>query len=304
MKILNEITKYLRRLFYALPFAMKDDTVKGSDNQNGNVIVAKKEESGNLGEDLLKGEVTQQVEELRYSTVKVEDHAQEYSYVGNGITEKKTVKHKPKYVSQSNNRQVKGIYEASTVEEMDSNSKFTVKIERENLFPRFRLEEFVYKVNVKTMKASATVEFVILEIPDRNNKKSGPFVNYIKKLSDDYAALVRRMKETGNITPTDKKHILKAFAEKYEVIDDIKEMSFTTYRASNSVSNYLTFTFKGKPRFKKITHRKGEYIISLVWKKYELDDLSEKFHSETMERKYKNKERKDVAPMLMINKKR
>ena len=86
--MLNKIKKYLYGFFYGLKNADSEMfTSKHSSSSDSSYIQQIKET--NVGKDLLKGEVTQEVEDLRYSTYAVYREANQYEYIGNGVAIKK-----------------------------------------------------------------------------------------------------------------------------------------------------------------------------------------------------------------------
>ena len=88
----KKIKNYFYRFIYSLPFGMKaanDEmfTPKASSNSDSFSIVQRLR-SDNLAESLIKGEVTQEVEELRYMLYKVYRESGRYKYDGNGNVSK------------------------------------------------------------------------------------------------------------------------------------------------------------------------------------------------------------------------
>ena len=57
------------------------------DGSNG-IVMEDKIEQNSLLNSLLRGEVTQEVEELRYETYKAEEESNNYKYIGNGVAMK------------------------------------------------------------------------------------------------------------------------------------------------------------------------------------------------------------------------
>ena len=81
----------LLNILYSLPFGLKgaDSEIFGSKTNSENGTEISQEVSDErLGRHLLKGEVTQSVEELRYKTYKVANESENYKYLGNGVAVK------------------------------------------------------------------------------------------------------------------------------------------------------------------------------------------------------------------------
>ena len=77
----------LLNILYSLPFGLKgaDSEIFGSKTNSENGTEISQEVSDErLGKHLLKGEVTQSVEELRYKTYKVANESKNYNFIGNG----------------------------------------------------------------------------------------------------------------------------------------------------------------------------------------------------------------------------
>lgn len=78
------LINFIKRFFYAIPFGIKgaDNVIisQNSSNQTDNIGVVQVLQENRLSKDLLKGEVTQQVEELRYKDYKVYNESKKYKY--------------------------------------------------------------------------------------------------------------------------------------------------------------------------------------------------------------------------------
>ena len=94
---MSKIKKYFLNLWYGLPFGMKaaDTEIMGSKQVDDNGVTIQQEVSDQrVAKHLLKGEVTQEVEELRYRTYKVSNEAENYKYLGKGRERGKTCRQK------------------------------------------------------------------------------------------------------------------------------------------------------------------------------------------------------------------
>ena len=147
MKILNKLKRLYYKLLYSLPFAFKGGEVITNSTQDApseGTMVEKKVETQNLGEALLKGEVTQEVEDLRYSTYKVCEESRKYRYDGNGGVVKVIPAFSPTLkINQHNLMLTKSVLDM--MKDMDDGretpNKFTLNIEYENT-PKFSLEKY------------------------------------------------------------------------------------------------------------------------------------------------------------------
>ena len=78
--MLTKLKKYLYGFFFGLKNADSEMfSSKHTSNSDSNYIQQIKET--NVGKDLLKGEVTQEVEDLRYSTYSVYRESNQYEYI-------------------------------------------------------------------------------------------------------------------------------------------------------------------------------------------------------------------------------
>lgn len=189
---MNKIKSWFYRLLYALPFGLKgaDEEILGgnSSNDNNGTSIVQQVEDKTVFNNLLKGTVTQSVEELRYRTYKVDEESQNYEYLGNGVAVKKedkpVKKNKYKYkFTQRNRLLVNGVLDE--LERVDSYGEDNYALEiMYSAFPKFQLGEFadriVVNADIKEKKFITTLVFPTL--PNPYNPKSKPFVKELLKL--------------------------------------------------------------------------------------------------------------------------
>ena len=88
--------KFFKKIFSYLFFGLKSaendmfSQKDGSESENNSISVI--QESRNVYKDIKKGEVTQEVEELRHSTYNVYRESNNYQYLGDGVATKKEKK--------------------------------------------------------------------------------------------------------------------------------------------------------------------------------------------------------------------
>jgi hypothetical protein len=80
---MNKVINRLKSLFYSLPFGLKaaDSEIMGA-NSTGEVddtVIQQQVNDKRVAKHLLKGEITQEVEELRYRTYKVDKESNKYN---------------------------------------------------------------------------------------------------------------------------------------------------------------------------------------------------------------------------------
>lgn len=293
---MNKLKKYLLNLWYGLPFGLKaagDEIMGGGDAEQAGTEIQQQAEDKRVAKHLLKGEVTQEVEELRYRNYKVAGEAENFEYLGNGVAVRKNAAKraakKDKYkFSQSNELIV-----STVLDELNRVNDYGIEKYRINITynstVRFKLEQFatLIDVNIDTRKKSekklieTTLHFE--KQPNPYNPKSRPFLNELSKLKD--------VKTEYQI-------------ERNEMASSIDTITFGTYKA-NGESDLTNYCFVGGAKFKSFEETEYEYLVTFEWNEYARIplDLEAKYYSKTMDDKYNNNERKDVAPD-MVNKER
>lgn len=284
---MNKIKKYLLNIWYGLPFGMKaaDSEIMGSKSVDANGTTIQEEVSDKrVAKHLLKGEVTQEVEELRYRTYKVSNESENYKYLGNGIAvkeeKKKKNEHRKKHkFTQENENLCQTVLE--TLKQVGSYGmdKYRFEFDYDSIV-RFKLEKFATKVDVNINDEIGLIETTLFFNKDVNpyDGTSKPFINEISKLAN--------VKSDYEI-------------KRNEIASSIKNFSFSTYKANNE-DDFVTYSFTNGGKFKSFEENKHEYIITFTWDEYiRLPlNLEAKYYSKSMADKYKNKEKKDAVVSL------
>ena len=286
---MNKIKKYFLNLWYGLPFGMKaaDTEIMGNKAVDDNGVTVQQEVSDQrVAKHLLKGEVTQEVEELRYRTYLVENEAKNYKYLGNGVAIKEDKVEKPKERTKFKFTQENESICESVLESLKQVGKTGVERYRFEIdykeFVRFKVEKFATKIDVdineETGKIETTLHFSTE--PNPYDGTSMPFINEVKKLLDVKT---------------------EAQAERNEIASSILNISFTTYKAYNE-DDFVNYSFINGGKFKEFRQDGYEYLLTLTWSEYlRLPlDLESKYYSKSMAEKYAKKERKDVD-VSMVN---
>ena len=275
-------------ILYVFSFGLKaanDEIMGGGEADEQGSTINQQVTDQRVAKHLLKGEVTQEVEELRYRTYRVENESKSYKYLGNGVAVKedkpknKSDKTKFKF-SQKNEMLCESVSDA-----MKQIGKYGIDTYRLQFdykeFSRFKLDKFAKRVDVDINEAIGKIETTIhfSTEPDPYDATSMPFINEIKKLltnSSEY------------------------FISKHEIASNILNLSFTTYKANNE-DDFVNYSFINGATFKGFREENYEYLLTLTWGEYlRLPlDLESKYYSKTMAEKYEKKERKDVAPEMV-----
>lgn len=266
--MIKNIKRFFYNILYSLPFGLKavDEeifTQKGS-SKDDNIGVHQVVNENRLSKDLLKGEVTQQVEELRYRDYKVSRESKKYKYLGDGIAIKQTNDVVSSHLIQENKLIVKTVFEE--LERVDkerySNDEYTLKIVYTD-FPKFKLEKYCNFFEV----VDDTIILRFESIPA--NGKIDTYT-FIKEL--DYII--------NNIS-------------KENDYSKLNSISFVTYNCigENDLVEYVLNDLK----LTLIEKGEKEYKIVFTYNFKTRNDLTEKFYSKTMDEKYKTNAKKELV---------
>ena len=286
---MNRIKNFFLKLWYGLPFGLKgaDTEIMGSNSQDSNGTLINQEVSDErVSKHLLKGEVTQEVEELRYRTYKVANESENYEYLGNGIAVKKENDNakntKKRYrFTQENENICESVLQSLQQVGNYGIEKYRFEIEYNSLV-RFKVEKYATKVDVNINDDEGVIETVLHFNTESNpyDGSSKPFITEISKLLG--------VKSEYEIN-------------RNEIASSIKSLSFTTYKASNE-SDLVTYSFTNGGKFLKFEQNGYEYLMTLSWDEYTRIpmNLEAKYYSKTMAEKYENKEKKNT-PISLSN---
>lgn len=263
----------------------------GVDSVTGGINIGQDVNQGAhaLSKALLKGELTEEVKQLRYRTYKIDREAKKYKYYAPTLALKRKEGKDNKFVSydksdglevitiQYNNEMGEDVLDA--INQIDNGgrgeqTKYTFQIER-NFRPRFRIEEFLKKVVVKRFDEDhAILDFYFSKYPERffnnsNDKsfRSKAFIHEIENIRDN------------NV--------------KSDMLE-MEKLRFVTHHAYKK-EDLLEYVFRNL-WFKEVTEFDGDYILRFKASiEHDGLDLTAVYYNKTMDEKYKNKERKDLV---------
>lgn len=242
-----------------------------------------------LSRALLRGELTEEVKQLRYRNYKVDREAKKYKYYAPTLALKRKDRKDNKFVSYDKSDGLDVItiqynYAISEdvldginqIENGGRGKKTAYKFEmKRNFVPRFRMEEFAKKVVVKRHDDShAILDFYFSKYPERFFNKSDDksfrskvFIHEIEHIRDEKI----------------KSDIL-----------DIERFRFVTSHAYRQ-DDLMEFTFRNI-RFLEVNEFDGDYILKFMAAiEHDGVDLTASFYNKEMDEKYKNKEKKDIV---------
>lgn len=269
--MLNTIKSKLRFLKY-LVGSLSDKPMMGNDEDGpANVSIQKEVRDNRVGRHLVNGEITQEVEELRYRTYEVADESKYYKYIGDGEAKKLNKKidntdiSKKIVIFQENRYNTETVLDGLKQIETNKWTKesYTLNISYSSM-PKFKIEANVKAFRFISNKDVRKIELHIDTLPS-GDQKSRPFLNELEKLfknQDEYS--IKRSDFS----------LIEAF-------------SFITNNAngeSDMVSYILT-----NISFDCIEKEDDKYVVKFDFGEFERSNLKDKFYSEEMAAKYSAK---------------
>lgn len=272
----NKIIAQCQKIISVLGGGMAgaDQAINGSVADTQDIGIHKNVESKSVLQALLKGEVTKEVEELRYRTYLVNREADYHAEADKRNISYKDVK-KEHFINGSirfrqPNKMVKmGLAESlSTPFEMQR-EKGLINISYEN-FSKFNISDYATEltVDVNMAEQKMDIDFFIPSATSMSPVNYRQFENAIAKcVGDDRSSDF--------------------------MFGGIKKVSFTTSDAIGE-NNDVEYTFI-EPMLPKVTKVGNGYSIKYHCKDMQRADLVEKYYSESMAEKYANKEKKELT---------
>lgn len=275
---------WIKRAIYALPFGLKaanEEINSSAVLEDGGVVINDTVSDKSVYKDLLNGEVTQEVEELRYKTYEVAERSKEYNYIGNGVAVKKELRRNNKHIrfTQPNGIIVTGILEELKRIGDYGTEKYNISIEYSR-FVRFKVEEFITNADVDISENGTFMTLHFNSRPNPYNPKSMPFINELKKI---------------------KEYIGSKYAlERSEIANVMTTMSFVTYNATNDYPDMMSYVFVS-PELIDYNETSTEVTLKYQWAYYKVTNLKDKFYSATQAKKYEERAKKDTSISMPLN---
>lgn len=275
----NKTKLFFENLFWGMK-ATEDKIFHQSGSCSDNTIsITKEVEDNSVCKALLKGEVTQEVENLRYRTYLVDKEAKKMEYfsptlaIKRGKEDKKFIKYDNSdnlelITSQSNDKLTESVIETlEHVGERGKDTEYRIKVKRNNI-PRYKIEKYTTRIDVKKIDDDhAIIELYVSLYPNESDLTSKSFINELNRIKDGY-------------TNSD--------------ILDIEELSFTS-KGAYKVDDLTDFVFKNI-FFKEIKEFDGHFILKFKSSFTQTaNDLTKIYYSKPMDIKYKNKEKKELV---------
>ena len=294
MKKIKNILLNIRIFWYSLFKGLKNaDNLLTTNQSHQSAIgieIPNNEDAG-VYKEKLQQKVTQEVEELRYSSYKIANESKKYKYIGNGEVKKKTnteltEKHGliderdnlPIILIQDNNLICEDVL--TTINEVNESKNkkitndYTIKIKRE-ILPRFLIEKYIKKIVLKESDTNYVIDLYCSKYPKQfNTRKDKPFISELEKIKN---------KEVKNSD-----------------ILDFEEIKFTTSNAWG-VDDWYSFILNDFELYD-IIDFDGNYIIRLGCKsKLFMNNLLDNIYSKSAEKKYNNREKKKNVTANLVS---
>ena len=251
------------------------DTTGGDDS--GNIEV--QDEENSVLNDLLRGEVTQEVRELRHEMYYAERESHKYKYAGNGTAVKKNTLYSSEVKELENSEDLKIIlfqYNKEDTEGLSDNllntdgkltdssiftkghREFTLKLGR-NFIPRFRIEEFTDKFVVKAAdETHVIIDLYVTKYESQFNRRHKPFLNEMERIYQ---------------------------GDKLSEVVSFDTLSFVTFKAYGA-DDLIEYHYKNVT-FENIVEYKGYYVVKFLAEVSEdTTDIVEEFYDEKAAKKF------------------
>jgi hypothetical protein len=220
----------------------------------------KHDEKDCVWQDLLKGELTQRVIDLRYETAHADRESKRYSYVGGGLAQKKNklFKYKGTYLD------VEG-YDVYIVQDnkLGDNGSYVLKFKYDFLC-RFNLERYCKKIILHKNENDTILDIYVSQYRERYNNQHKFFISELNKIING-----------------DRRSDLLDF-------NSVEFISFNAFGCDDGVTYSI-----GKKYFLGIYEFDGSYVLRFKCSIDDIDDFIDSVYNEESERKFKNKERRE-----------
>lgn len=297
-KTYNKLYRYWVGLFWGLKSTNDEVFTQASMDVPVGTSINQQVTENRVSKDLLKGEVTQQVEELRYRTYKVDREAKQFEYfsptkaIRYDKQDSKFVKYENEdnlqlVTIQPNHSITASVYDGTkdvdfmkadiideqsnvkiNVGKFDVDEKYNIEITRD-FMPRFKLERYTTRLVIRKLDDSDNVmlDFYVSKYPQEKDMKSIYFVKETEKMLEGY---------------------------RQSDITSMKMVSFITSHAYG-LNDMLQFKFD-HIYYRTTIEYDGHYIIRFKAHTFiNGKDLTDEYYSKSMDEKYRTNERKDVA---------
>lgn len=274
--------KWIKDKISALMFGMKgaEDAIMGhGDPYDGGLVIQKEVQDKRVSKHLLKGEVTKEVEELRWRNYAVAKESKNYKYVGDGKASysgpRKNGESGIVTLYQENKPNVETVLDGvQQIQDKKTTVDYYTLAVTYEMTPRFRIEPNVssFKVSIKPDEAKITL--YVDTIPSQD-PRSKPFIDELEKLYQYQG---------------------EYFNQRCEISSNVTGMAFVTDKANgeDDMVSYILFGIS----FVGVEKDKERYAITYSFNSHIRENLVDKYFCKDMADRYSKKEPKDMGFMV------
>ena len=263
MNILNKIKWFFNSIMFSLKKADTEILSQNSNYLDINSGVYQEINSERVAHHLLKGEITQEVVDLRYRDYTIADEARNFKYIGNGRGNKQSKKSNATKFTVVNKDKTLSILDSISFDKKYEDI-YTINL-KYKIIPRFKLEKSCNILDVDMDNSTLTFHFSkFYNVYNQDN----PFKNELKKLLENPINLNRHE------------------------FNDVENVSFTTFEVKGT-KNYLTYNFRDLTLLS-IKEINNEYLLEYMFDTWDIKDLTAEFYSHDMAQKYIKKEARQI----------
>ena len=240
-----------------------------SDALDDGMTCEQQQEHDSVWQDLLKGELTQRVIDLRYETAHADRESKKYQYIGGGNAKKRNIFEYNGNIENSNNLDIFLVQENHEDIATLTNSEKTIRTYRLKItydfISRFRLDAYTKKVVIKKDNNRYVVDFYVSK--------------YLEKYNNEHKFF---MAEINRIVSGDKRSDIL-------LIDKLSFCTFNSFGIPDGVS--LSFN---NFEFLSIIEYDGNFILRFKSDLENTSDYIDSVYNEKSEKKFLNKEKREM----------
>ena len=308
---MKKLIRYLKIAFYSFFYSMRSaDKMLSTSNKNDDLDttgvggIEQQQEQDSVWKDLLKGEVTERVRELRHEMYYAERKSHEYEYAGGGNAKKNNMFSYKGKVESSDGYNVKIIQTNSIIptcltdagvvvygtnsdiytgvndiirNRPKSEKEYRIKIDRVDFAPRFMIENYITKVVVKSVKDD--IVMVDLYVNKYYNKLEPTSKLFHSEMEKIYQGIDTNT-NPGGILCFKRLHFI---AKNAFGVPDLTELSYVDFKFDN------------------IVEYDGHYVLKFFAKEEKQNDMIEEFYNEETAKKIENNEMREGATINLAD---
>ena len=308
---MKKLIRYLKIAFYSFFYSMRNaDKMLSTSNKNDDLDttgvggIEQQQEQDSVWQDLLKGEVTERVRELRHEMYYAERKSHEYEYGGGGNARKNNIFSYKGNVEASDGYSVKIVQANSVIptcltdagvvvygtnsdiyssvndvirNRPNSEKEYRIKIDRTEFIPKFKIENYITKLVVKTVQDD--VVMVDLYVNKYYNKLEATSKLFHAEMERIYQGIDTNT-NPGGILYFKRVHFI---AKNAFGVPDLTEVSLVDFKFDN------------------IVEYDGHYVLKFFAKEEKQNDMIDEFYNEATAKKIENNEMREGAKINLAD---